>query len=153
MSEEDLDRVENRIKTINSSVSIVRTCKSKVSTDSVLDLHAFDLKKTVEMDPEFLNTENEHEHDTTVSSLAVVEKRPLDLDSIQTWVNNLIVNKGTDLYRMKGVLNIANCPVRFMFQAVHMIFNGEFDEPWGKDEVRSIHWFPYDPVGVVNADP
>ena len=36
------------------------------------------------MDPEFLNTENEHEHDTTVSSLAVVEKRPLDLDSIQT---------------------------------------------------------------------
>eukprot|EP00982_Pelagococcus_subviridis_P004599 29255-Pelagococcus_subviridis.AAC.1 len=20
-------------------------------------------------------------------------------------------------------------------------------------EVRSIHWFPYDPVGVVNADP
>ena len=153
VSEEDLDRVEKRIKTINSSVSIVRTCKSKVSTDSVLDLHAFDLKKTVEMDPEFFNTENEHEHDTTLSSLAVVEKLPLDLDSIQTWVNNLIVNKGTDLYRMKGVLNIANCPVRFMFQAVHMIFNGEFDEPWGKDEVRSIHWFPYDPVGVVNADP
>ena len=92
VSEEDLDRVEKRIKTINSSVSIVRTCKSKVSTDSVLDLHAFDLKKTVEMDPEFLNTENEHEHDTTGSSLAVVEKRPLDLDSIQTGVNNLIVN-------------------------------------------------------------
>ena len=23
----------------------------------------------------------------------------------------------------------------------------------GKHEVRSIHWFPYDPVGVVNADP
>jgi len=21
------------------------------------------------------------------------------------------------------------------------------------DEVRSIHWFPYDPVGVVNAVP
>jgi hypothetical protein len=21
------------------------------------------------------------------------------------------------------------------------------------DEVRSIHWFPYDRVGVVNADP
>jgi hypothetical protein len=20
-------------------------------------------------------------------------------------------------------------------------------------KVRSIHWFPYDPVGVVNADP
>ena len=134
VTEDDLARVEKRLKSMNSSAPIIRSTRSAVSVDQVLDIRAFDLKKTVEMDPEFLNTENEHEHDTTVSSVSVVEKRPLDLDAIQRWVNYLLVNKGTDLYRMKGVLNIANSDERFMFQAVHMIFNGTFDEPWLADE-------------------
>ena len=136
VTEDDLARVEKRLKSMNSSAPIIRSTRSAVSVDQVLDIRAFDLKKTVEMDPEFLNTENEHEHDTTVSSVSVVEKRPLDLDAIQRWVNYLLVNKGTDLYRMKGVLNIANSDERFMFQAVHMIFNGTFDEPWLADETR-----------------
>ena len=135
-TEDDLARLEKRLKSMNSSAPIIRSTRSVVSVDQVLDIRAFDLKKTVEMDPEFLNTENEHEHDTTVSSVSVVEKRPLDLDAIQRWVNYLLVNKGTDLYRMKGVLNIANSDERFMFQAVHMIFNGTFDEPWLADETR-----------------
>ena len=134
VTEDDLARLEKRLKSMNSSAPIIRSTRSAVSVDQVLDIRAFDLKKTVEMDPEFLNTENEHEHDTTVSSVSVVEKRPLDLDAIQRWVNYLLVNKGTDLYRMKGVLNIANSDERFMFQAVHMIFNGTFDEPWLADE-------------------
>ena len=48
----------------------------------------------------------------------------------------MLVNKGSDLYRMKGFLNVANAEERFMFQAVHMIFNGNFDEPWQADETR-----------------
>ena len=136
VTEKDLVRVEKRLKSMNSSAPIIRTTKSAVKTENVLDIRAFDLKKTVEMDPEFLNTENEHEHDTTVTSVSVIEKRPLDLDAIQKWVNWLLTQRGTDLYRMKGVLNVAKCDKRFMFQAVHMIFNGDFDEPWGKDETR-----------------
>ena len=136
VTEDDLVRVEKRLKSMNSSAGIIRTERSAVSVDNILDIRAFDLKKTVEMDPEFLNTENEHEHDATVSSVSVVEKRPLDLDAIQRWFNYLLVNKGSDLYRMKGFLNVANAEERFMFQAVHMIFNGNFDEPWQADETR-----------------
>ena len=108
VDEADVKRVEARLKSINSSAPIVRAERSAVSVDSVLDIHAFDLKKTVDMDPEFLNTENKHEHDDTVSSISVVEGRPLDLDAVQRWVNYLLVNKGTDLFRMKGVLNVAD---------------------------------------------
>merc|ERR1712187_58465 len=39
-------------------------------------------------------------------------------------------------YRMKGVLAIENADEKFVYQAVHMIFNGNFEEPWGKDESR-----------------
>ena len=134
--EADLERVEKRLKSMNASAPIIRSTRSAVSVDNVLDLGAFDLKKTVEMDPEFLNTENEHEHDTTVSSISIVEPRPLDLEAIQRWFNFLLTQKGADLYRMKGILNVANADERFMFQAVHMIFNGQFDEPWAKGETR-----------------
>ena len=37
---------------------------------------------------------------------------------------------------MKGVLSIAHAPCRFVYHAVHMIFNGEFMEPWAADEER-----------------
>ena len=57
VSEEDLDRVEKRLKSINSFAPIVRCHKSQVSVENVLDLKAFDLAKTLEMDPEFLDTE------------------------------------------------------------------------------------------------
>merc|ERR1712216_43329 len=43
---------------------------------------------------------------------------------------------GADIYRMKGVLNIAEYDKKFVCQAVHMIFNGNFDEEWAPDEVR-----------------
>lgn len=55
---------------------------------------------------EFLNTEGEHEHDTSVSSLSIIEDSELDFGLLQDWIGELIQKKGTDLYRMKGVLNI-----------------------------------------------
>ena len=39
---------------------------------------------------------------------------------------------------------------------VHGLLGDETLLAWagpGSDEARSIHWFPYDPVGVVNVDP
>lgn len=136
VSEEEITKVEARLKSINASAPIVRVEQSKVSVDNVLNLRAFDLQKTLDMDPEFLNTDNEHEHDHTVSSVGIVDKRPLDLDALMRWVHYLLVNKGTDMYRMKGVLNVADADERYMFQTVHMIFNGNFDVPWEPNEER-----------------
>ena len=42
----DLDRIEARLKSINSFAPIMRCCKSEVSVDSVLNIRGFDLKRT-----------------------------------------------------------------------------------------------------------
>jgi len=136
VSEEDLVRVEARLKSINKFAPIVRCCQSNVSVESVLGIQGFDLKRTLEMDPEFLNTDGEHEHDNTVSSISVKLPGDVDLDMVQSWVSELLQTKGADIYRMKGVLSIANAEQKFVYQAVHMIFNGNFDEEWAPDEVR-----------------
>ena len=135
VTEEDLVRVEKRLKSLNAAAHIVRCTKADVSVESVLDIGAFDLKRTLEMDPEFLNTDGEHEHDTSVSSVSITQDGQLDMASIEEWVSPLLRDQGADIYRMKGVLNVKHADKKFVYHAVHMIFKGEF-EPWGEDEPR-----------------
>ena len=138
VEEADLVRIEKRLKSINTNAPIVRCTQSQVSPDSVLNIRGFDLDKTLEMDPEFLNTEggHEHEHDDTVTSCSIVEKGSVDFEKIQSYIMRLLREKGTDIYRMKGVLSVAHCKKKFVYHAVHMIFGGDFAEEWGEDEER-----------------
>ena len=55
VKEEDLDRIEKRLKGINKFAPIKRCERSKVDVNDVLDLRAFDLDRTLEMDPELKN--------------------------------------------------------------------------------------------------
>jgi len=136
VTEEDLVRVEKRLRSLNGFAPIMRTLRSEISVDSVLDIRGFDLKRTLEMDPEFLNTDGSHEHDSSVTSLSIIQPGDVDLDAVQSWVGEILQSKGADIYRMKGVLSIADTEQKFVYQAVHMIFNGDFDESWQEGETR-----------------
>jgi G3E family GTPase len=46
-------------------------------------------------------------------------------------MSQLLQTRGTDIYRMKGVLSVKGNPNRFVFQGVHMLFDGRDDRPWG----------------------
>jgi G3E family GTPase len=135
VGEADLERIEARLKAINALAPIQRCARSAVSIESVLGIHGFDLKRVVQMDPSFLNTDGEHEHDKSVTSVSIVQDGDVDLDLVNEWIQKLLAERGTDIYRMKGILAIAHAQ-KFAFQAVHMIFAGEFTEPWGEDEKR-----------------
>jgi G3E family GTPase len=106
-----------------------------VAVESVLGVKAFDLDRALQVDPEFLR-EDAHEHDESVYSFAIVEERPLDSDKLSAWVNELLQTKGPDIFRMKGILNLAGEANRYVFQGVHMIFDGRSDRPWKPDEPR-----------------
>jgi len=134
--EADLVAVENKLKDINKFAPIIRSTQSKVSVDQVLNIGAFDLSKTLEMDPEFLNTDAEHEHDTTVSSIGVDVPGDVDLSMLEAWIGKMLKEKAVDIYRMKGVLAIQGEPQKYQYHAVHMLFNGTFAEEWGPDETR-----------------
>ena len=138
VTEEDLDRIEKRLKGINKFAPIKRCEKSEVDVNNVLDLRAFDLDRTLIMDPEFLDTEGEHEHDDTVTSLSITEDGEVDMMLIQKWVGNILREKGADIYRMKGILSIAFSDMKFVYQAVHMIFNGDFDDELKKNLANKI---------------
>ena len=135
VTEAELAELERRILDMNAMVKIHRTQNSELAIDSILGVKAFDLDRALQVDPEFLN-EDAHEHDESVYSFAIVEEQPLDGEKLSAWVNSLLQTKGPDIFRMKGILNLAGDANRYVFQGVHMIFDGRSDRPWKPEESR-----------------
>ncbi|MGD1854483.1 MAG: CobW family GTP-binding protein [Leptolyngbyaceae cyanobacterium] len=135
VSPEELDDLESKIRDMNALVKIYRTQNSELQMDSILGVRAFDLDRALEVDPEFLS-EDAHEHDESVYSLAFVESGELDKEKLNTWMSELLQTKGPDIFRMKGILNIKGEDKRFVFQGVHMIFDGKTERPWKPEETR-----------------
>ena len=79
----------------------------------------------------------DHEHDDEVSSVGITVAGDLDSKKLNAWLGNLLQTRGTDIFRMKGVLAIKGDPRRFVFQGVHMLFDGKEDRPWKPGETRS----------------
>ena len=72
-----------------------------------------------------------HEHDEEVTSVGISVAGDLDLKKLNSWLGVLLRTQGPDIFRMKGVLSIEGHPDRFVFQGVHMLFDGRPDRPWG----------------------
>ncbi|MGB3327871.1 MAG: CobW family GTP-binding protein [Thermomicrobiales bacterium] len=80
---------------------------------------------------------HQHAHDDEVSSVGIEIAGALDLDRLNAWMSRLLLAQGADIFRMKGVLAIADVEQRYVFQGVHMLFSGGFGEPWGTDAPRN----------------
>jgi G3E family GTPase len=79
----------------------------------------------------------EHEHDDEVGSVAIEVDGDLDPKRVNAWIGELLQERGLDLFRMKGFLSLAGEERRFIFQGVHMLFDGQPDRPWGSDPRRN----------------
>ncbi len=77
-----------------------------------------------------------HTHDNTVTSVGIVEKRAVDENKLNKWLSELLRTKGTDIFRMKGILHIKDSANRFVFQGVHMLFDGKPDRLWKDSNER-----------------
>lgn len=77
-----------------------------------------------------------HEHDDSVGSVGLTLPGDLDPDRFEGWMVDLLRRKGVDIFRAKGVLSLAGDANRFVFQGVHMLFDGEPGRPWAGDTAR-----------------
>ena len=77
-----------------------------------------------------------HSHDDAVSSVGIEAEGDCDPDANNDWLLDILQTKATDIFRMKGVLAIAGEKKRFVFQGVHMLFEGTPDRAWKANETR-----------------
>jgi G3E family GTPase len=131
----ELEEVTRRIREINAAAELTYASHAKVDLERVMNVGAFDLNRVLEVEPTFLD-EGEHQHDLSVTSVGLELEGDLDGDRLDQWIGKLLREKGTDIFRSKGILSIAGADTRFVFQGVHMLFDGSPDRPWKSDEKR-----------------
>jgi G3E family GTPase len=136
VSPQELDHLEQQIHQLNPLAKVYRSQNAQIAMDALLGIEAFNLERALEIDPNFLG-EDAHEHDASVSAVAIVEPGAIDGERLQRWMAELLRTQGPDIFRMKGILNLAGTDDRYVLQGVHMIFEGRRDRPWQAEESRS----------------
>jgi G3E family GTPase len=135
VSTQALENLKQKIQSMNVMAKIYPTYDANIEIDQILGIEAFSLDHALEIDPEILG-EDAHQHDETVISVTIVESGDLNGKKLNSWISELLRNQGPDIFRMKGILSIQGEKNRFVFQGVHMLFDGKADRPWYPQETR-----------------
>jgi G3E family GTPase len=161
VSPDELAKTEARIRKMNPMAKIYQTKNAEIDLSKVLNVGGFDLKRALELEPDFLKEsehdhdheheedehhhehghdheheeEHDHHHDEDVTSVGIRSAGDLDEKKLSDWLGTLLRTKGQDIFRMKGVLAVKGREMRFVFQGVHMLMDGRPDRAWG-DEPR-----------------
>ena len=133
VDEAHLTKIEALARTMNPHAQMFRTNHSEVNLKELLDMHAFDLDKKIEADPEFLNElNNRHHHD--IQSFSFEFEKPFNVERFEFFVQTL--SEKEQVFRSKGFIAIAGNPRRAIFHGVNNRFTIMWDRLWEKDEVR-----------------
>jgi G3E family GTPase len=79
----------------------------------------------------------DHEHNQEITSVGIEFPGDLDGNKLNAWMRIILMEQGQDIFRMKGVLSLKGEEQRFVFQGVHMLFDGKPDRPWGSGPRRN----------------
>jgi G3E family GTPase len=132
----ELDTIEKKLLSINKTASILRCKHAKVAVKELLNVGAFDLKRVLDFDPEFLDDDQEHQHDETVSSVSCKIAGEVNMEMLNRWLERLIQEEGANLFRYKGIIAVKGFDAKFIFQGVGMLFGCSMEGKWKPTEAK-----------------
>jgi G3E family GTPase len=158
VSADDLRMIEARLHRLNPLAPIHRAERSNVALEAILGRGGFDLERILDLEPEFLNPAHgeaghvhdehcghdhdhdhdhgDHQHDDDIKGVSLRLDRPIDSIKITRWLNELLAQQGPDILRAKGILDVKGENRRLVFQAVHMILEGDLQREWRDGDAR-----------------
>jgi G3E family GTPase len=157
---EELDALEAKLAAINETAAIVRTRNSEMDVARL-----FDARRNVfsprlpaaaapgegcgnsshgqDCDSDHHDREHHDHHDDAhahrlkrITTVCIAEPGMLDGLKLSLWFRALIAECGGDVLRMKGILNLRGDADEFLFQGVHMEFEGKPGRPWSAEGKR-----------------
>lgn len=144
VSADELTAVEAAIAAINRSAPITKTTRCEVDIESILGLNAFSLDRALNLDPHFLPGPNAHHHDHhhhtphygDIEAIALKADGPLSEAKFDSWLSTLVGERGPDILRLKGILDMDGDPRRYIIQGVHMMLEGDYRGAWPQYQPR-----------------
>jgi G3E family GTPase len=79
---------------------------------------------------------HDHVAQSGIRGVSLTSDKPLHANRFTAWLNNVLQTQGPDILRAKGIMDIAGDNRRLVFQAVHMILEGDFQGEWAGDDKR-----------------
>jgi G3E family GTPase len=146
---EDLAALAEELRGVNSEARQFTACEGKVPADELLNLGGFDLRK-IENGISGCASASKHgdgeksgcggeehacggEHRHEIQSISLALEGRLDAERFQEWIEQFIQSQADNLFRSKGILAVAGCESRLIFQGVHGMFRLTVGQPWGDE--------------------
>jgi G3E family GTPase len=160
-SPEQLETAQAIIQRLNRGAKVVKTSRSLVDLDAILDIGAFSLDRAMDLDPHFLPKHHHHDHKDHahehahshyegIDSIAMRVCAPLSEELFDAWLSELVGSRGLDILRLKGVLQMGDDPRRYIIHGVHMMLEGDYQGSWPADSVPESRFVL---IGRNLADP
>jgi G3E family GTPase len=132
----ELGALERRVRGLNATAPILRSSHAKVDLERILGIGAFDLSRTMAVEPDFLE-DHDHQHDPSLESVSIVLGTPFDRARLDAYLKRLLAERGDDIFRLKGIVAIEGDPRRWVLQGVHRLTELKPVDPWGAETPAS----------------
>jgi len=162
VDESQLAAVRRRCRAINSAAPMLETTRSQVDLRRILDIGAFDVKRSqavaAELDADAHAHEHEHEHVHMDEFMAVglrTDRGPLDEAKMTTWLRSLlwiedVAPDAQEVLRIKGILHVAGKETRQVLQGLVDLYEVEDGAPWAEAVPgEPAHDGPYSRIIVI----
>ncbi len=154
--------LRQRLIRINPRAPIVSVDFGNISIEEVLDLKGFNLNAKLELDPDFLVTQESHEHthenenqhencesdcakehnhhhaqhSDDIAAFIFKSQKPFNTAKLDEFLGGLVEVFGPRMLRYKGVLLMEGADRKVIFQGVHQIMGTDVGAKWAEDEIR-----------------
>lgn len=118
---------------IPAGVKMISCRDGQISPDLLLGFNA-KVEDNLASRPSHHDHEEEHEHDDDINSVEIITETTFDPQSLVTKLKQLA--QDSDVYRVKGFVNVPNKPMRMVLQGVGNRFDTFYDRLWSESESR-----------------
>ena len=166
VSTAEVDALIHRIKHMNPRAPQQKVHFGEVPLAQVLDLRGFNLNAKLDIDPEFLNADNTHDHDhhdhddhddhhghdhapgeacdhphhhrhdDDVKSFVFRADKPFSPAKLEDFLGAIVQVYGPKMLRYKGVLYMKGSDRKVVFQGVHQLMGSDLGPKWASGEKK-----------------
>jgi G3E family GTPase len=136
LAPDQLDTLQDYLYSINPTATVIRTNNSHVDSSDLLGVQRFSLPNLLAIEPGILFEEHDHEHDDSITSIAIESDTPIDAERFSRWATQLTLAPEQTIMRMKGVLDFHGEARQFYFHSVHMLTEAKPGKRWADDASR-----------------
>ena len=151
VGDKEIDEIRKRLRLINPAAPSITVLNGNVSTDDIFGCGLYDLsKKTPDVDKwlkeEEYSASHDHQslhlninkHDDNIRAFCVTYDQPIRLDSIEQWFDLIMLIKGPDLLRIKGIVNVTEMDGPIIIHGVQHVFHPPVElKAWPSEDRRT----------------